>query len=86
MHILTLPSLSCVLTFTERGRVLLKFNAIDLLLLFFSCADIDECQTYDCPDANAECINTVGSFRCECSEGFTGNGTVCEPSKSLPNT
>ena len=33
----------------------------------YSCKDIDECAT-EC-DLNAECINTVGSFTCECKQG-----------------
>ena len=52
--------------------------------------DVDECRVdppadgnnhdvtsyHEC-DKNALCINTVGSYRCECSEGFKGNGTHC---------
>lgn len=41
--------------------------------------DINEClnATHDCsPYAN--CTNTIGSFSCECQNGFDGNGTVCE--------
>ncbi|KAJ8046213.1 Nephronectin [Holothuria leucospilota] len=42
------------------------------------CEDIDECTegTHNC-DENAECINEPGSFRCECLEGFHGNGEIC---------
>ena len=29
-------------------------------------------------DINAQCNNTVGSFDCICSDGFTGNGTHCD--------
>ena len=41
--------------------------------------DVDECamaSTNDC-NANAECVNTVGSFRCNCKPGFTGDGKDC---------
>lgn len=42
------------------------------------CVDVDECvnRTEVC-SADAECVNTVGSFRCKCSEGFTGDGFSC---------
>ena len=41
--------------------------------------DINECivDTNNC-DVNAACINTVGSFLCECNPGFSGDGTSCQ--------
>ena len=43
-----------------------------------TCTDIDECSntSYKC-DPNANCNNTVGSHRCSCREGFTGDGRSC---------
>ena len=40
--------------------------------------DIDECWSGsdDCHD-NANCTNTIGSYTCQCWEGFTGNGIDC---------
>ena len=40
--------------------------------------DMDECveDTDDC-DVNAVCENNIGSYFCECAEGWTGNGTIC---------
>lgn len=40
--------------------------------------DINECDlgTDDCID-NAECSNTIGSFTCTCSTGYTGDGETC---------
>lgn len=40
------------------------------------CADIDECRDNsfnDC-DAEADCINTPGTYSCECRKGFHGTG------------
>ncbi|XP_073252197.1 uncharacterized protein [Porites lutea] len=40
--------------------------------------DLDECATnaYTC-GVNAECRNTVGSYRCVCKVGFSGDGYTC---------
>ena len=32
--------------------------------------------TFVC-DVNAKCINTIGSYRCECVYGYEGNGKQC---------
>ena len=44
----------------------------------FLTADIDECRTYkaDC-SKNAWCVNTIGSYRCECMAGYRGDGRTC---------
>ena len=40
--------------------------------------DIDECaEDTDMCDPNAECTNTIGSYSCACTVGYTGNGTSC---------
>ena len=40
---------------------------------------MDECLTMFASCGNGLCVNTVGSFRCECNEGYTPSqaGTVC---------
>ena len=41
------------------------------------CLSINECLDSPC-DANAECTDTNGSFKCKCNEGFEGDGLTCE--------
>lgn len=50
----------------------------------FVILDIDECilMKDDC-DQNAECSNTLGSFRCICNIGFIGSGRAGNCSESL---
>ncbi|XP_038069380.1 fibrillin-1-like isoform X2 [Patiria miniata] len=45
-----------------------------------TCADRNECEegTFLC-HRDAACVNTAGSYRCECKEGFAGDGRVCIP-------
>ena len=51
-----------------------------------TCNDIDECKagTHTC-DANANCINSQGSFECICDtdRGFYGNGEICTEKVSI---
>ncbi|XP_044765989.1 fibulin-1-like isoform X1 [Coccinella septempunctata] len=42
------------------------------------CEDFDECKYYKVCYHNANCVNTVGSYRCECKEGFRDSGRGCE--------
>ncbi|XP_059148171.1 uncharacterized protein LOC131935669 isoform X2 [Physella acuta] len=42
-----------------------------------SCKDIDECKANKCGD-NGQCVNTYGSFFCNCNRGFRlFNKTIC---------
>ena len=42
-------------------------------------SDVDECSSTEPPcDTHATCTDTTGSYICECVEGFSGNGTICE--------
>ena len=40
--------------------------------------DINECFTNNggC-SVNAKCANTIGSFNCECTSGYSGDGFIC---------
>ena len=44
-----------------------------------SCNDINECQNgmHNCNMA-AKCSNVIGSFSCECNEGWEGDGVTCQ--------
>ena len=48
-------------------------------VLFLDNVDIDECGTGAsmCTE-NSHCVNTPGSFNCECNVGFQANGSLCE--------
>ncbi|PHJ25166.1 calcium binding egf domain-containing protein [Cystoisospora suis] len=45
-----------------------------------SAPDIDECTTANPCGSNAKCVNTPGSYRCECNSGYAQTSSnVCEP-------
>ena len=48
------------------------------LVFIYSTIDVDECAVgaSDC-GANADCVNSEGSYNCICKPGFTGNETFC---------
>ena len=56
--------------------------------LFFVDLDTNECTEgkHDC-DVNAECNNTLGSYKCTCKDGYEGNGTNCtgQSQAKVPN-
>ncbi|XP_051691464.2 LOW QUALITY PROTEIN: fibrillin-3 [Oryctolagus cuniculus] len=44
-----------------------------------TCEDVNECESFPGVCANGRCLNTVGSFRCECPQGLTldAAGRLC---------
>ena len=57
-----------------------KVTANDLKTVI---SDIKECATgVDNCDVNALCENTIGSHKCTCKSGYTGDGRTCS-SKQL---
>ena len=49
------------------------------ILFSLSCVDLDECQSPDACGATHVCNNTVGSYRCECSNGFVADSGAQVP-------
>jgi len=49
--------------------------------------DVDECQLEDdnC-HVNATCVDTVGSFVCNCNSGFEGDGFSCAGKTEFENS
>ena len=64
-----------------------SYNILLLYVVFVSFSslllDINECSSTDqlC-DWNANCTNTIGSYRCSCLPGFTGDGKNCAGKKN----
>lgn len=54
------------------------YTVHDVVLGFCHVSDLDECSngTHMCSN-NADCLNTMGSYRCACKEGFSGDGFYC---------
>ena len=40
------------------------------------CVDLNECEKneHNCHVLHGICLNTIGSFTCECDDGFQGTG------------
>ena len=64
-----------VLLLYFKSRSLLD-NVILLKFVMLNVLDIDECISNHC-DKNSECIDSINSYTCKCTEGFTGNGSKC---------
>jgi len=49
------------------------------------CADVDECAGVNsgalCSRETEKCVNTVGSYRCDCADGFKRRSGKCEAKK-----
>ena len=61
-------------------RVCIDFNFIRCPIGFKvnddknKCVDINECKTTQCP-YYSKCINTEGSYRCQCNDGYKPVGS-----------
>lgn len=92
LHVLTLMLVSSALvrldtvvmaSWKVQGALVSVLHETDAVLITWKyCLDVNECSASPC-DANAQCINTVGSFMCNCNEGFIGCGLVCYNSELI---
>ena len=48
-------------------------------MFFLTFVDLDECQSPDACGANDVCNNTIGSYRCECANGFVADSGAQDP-------
>ncbi|XP_019711911.1 cysteine-rich with EGF-like domain protein 1 isoform X1 [Hippocampus comes] len=48
------------------------------------CQDVDECieGAMACPGLNEACINDLGSFHCDCADGFIRRDSICVDNKA----
>ncbi len=61
-------------------QIVLSFDTVDAINNLTSGVTLDKLQLQGpvpACDANAACANTVGSFTCTCSAGYTGDGKTC---------
>ena len=50
----------------------------------YSLTDADECNaSFSVCDVNADCKNTLGSYRCSFRTGFLGDGHTCKGKKKF---
>ncbi|XP_069036121.1 uncharacterized protein [Lepisosteus oculatus] len=64
----------CLSGFTGEGK-----NCSGMMGSGFECHDLDECahgSSHSC-SKDALCLNSVGSYSCQCLTGFQGNGFSC---------
>ena len=57
----------------------LQMQNVCFEVCWFFITDVNECNntTYPPCHADATCNNTIGSYLCDCDEGYGGNGINC---------
>lgn len=71
----------------DRLRLALWFlDSVKAFFYGFNCLDVNECETDPCP-VGSRCVNTRGSFSCECPLGFDlEDGRTCTRGTKQWNT
>jgi hypothetical protein len=70
--------IQCFKGFKLNGTNIIKCDANQQFENLPTCDDINECHTSQCDLASTECMNTPGSFYCQCKKGFAST-TECRP-------
>ena len=75
----TVTAMPATLDWGEIATVCNTSTPLVSVLYNISFTDINECAIgFDNCGDNAVCDNIVGSFTCECEQGYLENGTICE--------
>ena len=54
-------------------------NVFPMTILYvYDFTDVDECKGNHSCHVDATCMNTNGSYNCDCHPGYTGNGQNCK--------
>ena len=58
--------------------LVLAFSAKKAIIIFLIIDGMDCTLGLDDCDEQATCIDTIGSYTCNCNSGWTGDGLSCE--------
>ncbi|GCB62559.1 hypothetical protein scyTo_0007253 [Scyliorhinus torazame] len=61
----------------KEDKIIPELQPRSTLVAEIMISDQDDCGTLEC-DFNAQCVASEGVARCQCLEGFTGSGQVCD--------
>ena len=70
------PVIIIIIIYVITNSIVISVRS-NIIPIFMQTLDIDECVTDSPCSINAECMNTEGSFVCECNTGFDGDGYNC---------
>lgn len=59
-------------TLLDGGVVCFCWHGFELSVDLRKCVDIDECQTFGA--CSQQCMNTRGSYKCQCNQGYVSDG------------